>query len=180
MAKEKTRAGDPLSGLLFQGWLSLALWMGVGLLLEGLLGYKIPSYLQDEIRRELFRLAHAHGALIGLLLIIAALCVKGFGIELARPAQQALRIGVLLLPLGFFLAGISHPEGDPGLAIWIVPVGAILILFGVVALALSFRQRSGAREGLANLARLSAAQIQDLVQSNSIRVYGRSIYLEVA
>ena len=62
--------------MIFQGWVSIALWMSVGLLLEGLLGYKIPAYLSDPQRRELFRLAHTHGTFLGLVLVAAALCAK--------------------------------------------------------------------------------------------------------
>jgi hypothetical protein len=32
-----------------------------------------------------------------------------------------------------------HPEGDPGLAIWIVPPAALLMIFGVVAIALNLK-----------------------------------------
>ena len=137
MTNKKAPAADPLSGLLFQGWLSVAIWMGVGLLLEGLLGYKIPAYLQDETRRELFRLAHAHGTLLGLVLIAAALCARGFEVELSRAAQLALRAGSALMPVGFLVAGVWHPEGDPGLAIWLVPPGAVLVIFGAAAMALA-------------------------------------------
>ncbi len=103
---------------LVQGWLSVALWMVFGLLLEGLLGYKTPAYLQDEQRRELFRLAHTHGTFLGLDLIAAALCGEHFNLSLPRAARIAIRLGAVLMPVGFLLAGIWHYEGDPGLAIW--------------------------------------------------------------
>ena len=66
MAKDNSYMADSMASMLFQGWLSLALWMIFGLLLEGLLGYKFPAYLNDSQRRELFQLAHAHGALCNL------------------------------------------------------------------------------------------------------------------
>src|SRR5688572_23892595 len=113
MAKEKSYPFDWLASTLFQGWLSLALWMTFGLLLEGLLGYKIPAYLSDSQRRELFQLAHAHGTLLNVVLIVAALCVKSFALEIPRLAQLALRTGAVLMPLGFLFAGVWHPEGDP-------------------------------------------------------------------
>jgi len=126
-------------GLMIQGWAGTAIWMAVGLLLEGLLGYKSPSYLFDQQRRELFRLAHSHGVLLNLLLIGAALC--GPYTTLPRIANLALRIGSVLMPAGFLLAGIWHPEGDPGLAIWIVPPGALMLIFGAVVTAISLRGR---------------------------------------
>jgi hypothetical protein len=56
-------------------------------------------------------------------------------------AQTSLRIGAVMMPVGFLLAGVWHPEGDPGLAIWLVPPGALLVIFGVVATALSLKSK---------------------------------------
>jgi hypothetical protein len=125
--------------LIAQGWIGVAVWMTLGLLLEGLIGYRAPSYLEDAQRRELFRLAHAHGAALNSLLVLAGLTLqqlKGF----PKLAALALRVGSLLMPLGFLLAGLSHPEGDPGLGIWLVPPGALLMIFGIVALAISWNK----------------------------------------
>jgi hypothetical protein len=130
------RLESRLSSLLRQGWIGVACWMTIGLLLEGLLGYKAPGYLNDPQRRELFRLAHTHGTLLGAVLILAALTGRHFGVA-PWQAQLALQVGSVLMPVGFLLAGIWHPEGDPGLSIWLVPPGALLMIFGVVAVALS-------------------------------------------
>ena len=126
---------------LFQGWLSVASWMTIGLLLEGLIGYKIPAYLQDDTRRELFRLAHAHGTLLGLVLIAATLTTQRLSTPLPRVAGVALQLGSVLMPIGFLLAGVWHTETDPGLAIWLVPPGALMVIFGVVSTALAVRQQ---------------------------------------
>lgn len=123
--------------MLFQGWVSLAFWMVVGLLLESLMAYKAPAYLQDGVRRELFRLGHAHGTVLGLVLIVAALSGQRFKVQPPRAAQMALRVGAVLMPLGFLLAGIWHYESDPGLGIWLVPGGALLLIFGVISFALA-------------------------------------------
>ncbi|MFN0111589.1 MAG: hypothetical protein ACKVZH_22230 [Blastocatellia bacterium] len=128
--------------MLQQGWISVAAWMAVGLLLEGLLGYKAPGYLNDPQRRELFQLAHTHGTLLGVVLIVAALTATRFGTP-PRLAQLALRVGAVMMPVGFLLAGAWHPEGDPGLAIWLVPPGALLVIFGAVAMALSLKNKNG-------------------------------------
>lgn len=124
------------ASMLRQGWISVAIWMTVGLLLEGLLGYKAPGYLGDSQRRELFRLAHTHGTLLGIVLVLAAFTAQRFGAP-PRLAQLGLQAGSVMMPVGFLLAGIWHPEGDPGLAIWLVPPGALLVIFGAVAMALS-------------------------------------------
>lgn len=140
MAKEKPQSTDRVGVMFFQGWIGIAIWMTFGLLLEGLLGYKIPAYLGDVQRRELFQLAHAHGTLLSVVLLIAALCAKSLAVEIPRLAQLALRLGTVLMPLGFLFAGLSHPEGDPGIAIWIVPFAALLVIFGAISLALACRK----------------------------------------
>lgn len=138
--KSKEKQLNDLFAMLRQGWISVACWMAVGLLLEGLLGYKAPSYLNDVQRRELFRLAHSHGTLLGVVLIVAALTAQRYGLP-PRVAQLALRVGAVMMPAGFLLSGIWHPEGDPGLAIWMVPPAALLVIFGAVAIVLSLKDK---------------------------------------
>src|SRR5258705_13224014 len=62
--------------LICQGWISLAAWIVFGLLIEGLIGFRSPALLDDSVRREMFRLAHAHGTLLNLVLIAAAVCAR--------------------------------------------------------------------------------------------------------
>src|ERR1700730_6747193 len=105
MADNKIDAVDGLSKrygqVAFQGWLSLALWMSFGLLLESLMAYKSPAYLDDPQRRELFRLAHAHGSLLGVVLVIAAVWARSAGARLSRRVVQAVRFGGAVMPIGF-------------------------------------------------------------------------------
>jgi hypothetical protein len=140
MAKGKPAPGsrpDWIGRMMFQGWTSIAVWMAFGLLLEGFLGFKSPAYLDDQQRRELFRLAHTHGTLLGVVLIVAALCGRRGAAVPPRSARAALRAGSLVMPVGFLLAGVWHPEGDPGLAIWLVPPGALLVIFGAIVMAMA-------------------------------------------
>ena len=139
--KSTTAMPRMVNRLLLQGWVSIAIWMSFGLLLEGLLGYKIPAFLEDGQRRELFRLAHTHGTLLSLVLIVSAMCVRLFEIRPPAVAVGALRLGVVLMPLGFLLGGIWHPEGDPGVGIWLVPPGALMVIFGAIAIALASRKK---------------------------------------
>jgi hypothetical protein len=145
-ASNVAATGNPVhstlvSSLLRQAWFSLAFWMSFGLLLEGLIGYRIPDYLSDPQRRELLRLAHAHGGVLSLVLLASAL---GIGYGRTQPARMtvlALRIGVVVMPLAFLAAGIWHYANDPGLAIWLVPPAALLVIFGILGLALGTRKR---------------------------------------
>lgn len=151
MAKGKpapVSRSDWIGRMMLQGWASIAVWMAFGLLLEGLLGFKIPPYLDDLQRRELFRLAHTHGTFLGVVLIVAALCGRRGAAVPPRPARTALRAGSLVMPLGFLLAGVWHPEGDPGLAIWLVPPGALLVIFGAIVMAMASAKTSSDNQNI--------------------------------
>jgi len=128
------------TGLIRQGWISLAAWIVFGLLIEGLTGFRSPVLLDDSTRREMFRLAHAHGTLLNLVLIAAAICAKLDLVRLGTIASLGLRSAVVLLPAGFLLAGIWHFKDDPGLGIFLVPIGAVLLL--AVALGIAFSVES--------------------------------------
>src|SRR4029077_19100636 len=124
------------AGMICQGWISLAAWIAFGLLIEGLIGFRSPALLDDSIRRDMFRLAHAHGTLLNLVLISAAICARLELIQLSRIAALELRLAVVLLPVGFLLAGAWHFKDDPGVGVAGVPLGAVLLL--VAALQIGF------------------------------------------
>ncbi|MGE3467187.1 MAG: hypothetical protein AB7J13_09665 [Pyrinomonadaceae bacterium] len=128
-----------LGSTIRQAWFGLALWMTFGLLIEGLIGFRSPAYLQDPVRRELFRLAHAHGALLSLLLLIAALFIERKLTAPPKIATTLLRLGVIVMPLGFLLGGVWHYESDPGMGIFLAPIGGVLVIFGVIATAFSVK-----------------------------------------
>jgi hypothetical protein len=73
------------------------------------------------------------------VLLAAAMMIQRTNISLPRAARIAIRLGAVLMPLGFLGAGVWHSEGDPGLAIWLVPPAALLVIFSAVALALASR-----------------------------------------
>jgi hypothetical protein len=129
------------SALIRQGWISLAAWISFGILIEGLIGFRTPALVDDLVRRDMFRLAHAHGTLLNLVLIAAAICDRLELIRLGRFSSLGLRSAVILLPLGFLLGGLWHFKDDPGLGICLVPLGALLLLATALHLAWSTRRR---------------------------------------
>lgn len=123
------------------GWWSLLLFLSVGIALEVFHAFKVGWYLDvgHEARRLMFTLGHAHGTLLSLVNIIFGLCVAQQGRTPASGtllASRCLLAGVILLPGGFLLGGIYIFDGDPGLGVWLVPVGAILLLVGVLLTAI--------------------------------------------
>jgi hypothetical protein len=102
------------------GWTSLALWAVAGLALETAHGLKLAPYLDDELTRLLLTLAHAAAREDG-----------------GRAIGRRLRGGAALVPIGFGLGAVAHPEGDPSIAIVLVPIGAVALLVALARLAWS-------------------------------------------
>ena len=89
------------------------------------------------MRRLMFTLAHAHGTLLAVVNIIAGLTARNIErFELQRSISSALILAAILLPGGFFLGGVVTYGGDPGLGVWLVPVGAVLLFYSIARIAL--------------------------------------------
>jgi hypothetical protein len=126
------------------GWYGLLCFTALGAALEVLHAFKVGFYVDvdAETRRLMWRLAHAHGALLALVNI-------GFSSTLPHTplgnlprlklASSCLIVAALLLPLGFFLGGVFASAGDPGLPVLLVPVGALLLVVGIAITARSLR-----------------------------------------
>ena len=126
------------------GWWSLLVFLSLGAVLETLHGVKIGWYVDvgNETRRLMFTLAHAHGTLLALVNIVAGLSgriVERF--TLRSSVSFALIWAAILLPAGFFLGGIVIYDGDPGLGVWLVPVGAALLFYSIARIALDLSKR---------------------------------------
>jgi hypothetical protein len=127
------------------GWASLAAFALAGLLLETAHGFKLPALVDHETRRTMWRLAHAHGALLGLVhLALAAQLAHDptSAGERARGVSAAMCAATLLLPGGFLLGGAWFYEGDPGVGIALVPLGAVALIWALVQLALASRDQT--------------------------------------
>jgi hypothetical protein len=115
------------------GWYALFAFASLGAVLETLHAFKLGFYLDvdNETRRLMWRLAHAHGTLLGLVNL-------GFAATLPRTSAQArprlvwasacLIAASCLLPAGFLLGGALASAGDPGLPVLLVPLGLPLLL----------------------------------------------------
>lgn len=123
------------------GWWALAIFLTLGVGLESLHGFKVGWYLDvsNETRRLMFRLAHAHGTLLALVNIAAGLTLRSVnGFQLGRGAAAALIWGSVIMPVGFLLGGLKIHDGDPGIGIVLVPVGAVMLVFAAFSAARAF------------------------------------------
>ncbi len=122
------------------GWWSLVVFVGLGIALETLHGFKIVWYLgvDVETRRLMWTLAHSHGTLLSVLQIVFALTISRLSARsrnLQAWASVCLLGASFLMPIGFFLGGLFCYSGDPGLGILLVPLGGLLLFIGVTLAA---------------------------------------------
>jgi membrane protein DedA with SNARE-associated domain len=126
------------------GWWTLLIFLSLGAILETLQGFKIGWYVDvgNETRRLMFTLAHAHGTLLAVVNIAAGLTARIVDrFALRTSVSFALIWAAILLPAGFFLGGIVIYDGDPGLGVWLVPVGAALLFYSIARIALDLSRR---------------------------------------
>ena len=126
------------------GWVLLLVYLSLGMVLETFHGFKIRWYvdLNNETRRLMWTLAHAHGVLMGLIHIAFAATVH------LRPRAQDRRalasiclvLAAVLLPGGFLLGGLVIHQGDPGVGVFLTPIGGLL-LFAAVAITVRSQLR---------------------------------------
>ena len=123
------------------GWGALAIFVVLGLALETLHAFKIGAYLdvENETRRLMWRLAHAHGTLLALVHIAYAVTVK-MSPRTARPlASAGLTAALVLIPGGFFAGGVAIHGGDPSPAVLAVPAGFVALVVALVTIFRSLR-----------------------------------------
>jgi hypothetical protein len=119
------------------GFWALCVFSGLGLALEALHAVKLGLYLDagNETRRLLWRLAHAHGVLLGLVNVCYALAARAFPNLVDTLASRALLAALLLMPSGFFLGGAFAQGGDPGPSVGLAAAGGVALLFGLAKIA---------------------------------------------
>src|SRR5687768_17400322 len=125
------------------GWGGLLLWLVGGLVLESFHGLKAPLYLEDALRRQMWTLAHAHGTLLSALCLVLPLTrrMRELAWRHARRADVLRAVGSQTVALGFVLGGAWHSEGDPGIAIFLVPAGGIAFAAAIVIAVTGERER---------------------------------------
>jgi hypothetical protein len=124
--------------LLRTGLCLLAVFLPLGLTLEALHAMKVQVYLDSAVRREMWKLAHAHGTLLGILCLVVAALGPRLAPDVARRGrlERLLAVGAIAMPLGFLLGGVLNSEGDPSLGILLVPAGGLFV-FAALVLAIS-------------------------------------------
>ena len=135
----ESRSGRPLHlrHAIF-GWGLILLSTCVGITLEALHGFKMSWYLDvgNEMRRLMLTLGHGHGTLLGVLNLVFGMglnALPDWSAQGREFASRCLLIASVLIPGGFIMGGIHIYDGDPGLGVMLVPVGALAFITMLVA-----------------------------------------------
>lgn len=109
-----------------------------GLSLLAMITRRMPGYLDNPVRRHLFRAGHAHAGVWIIFALVGLLYVDQSG--LSGGWKTVVRIGFaiapILMPLGFFLS-ILRPDSDkPNGVLWLTIVGGLALAVATVTLGI--------------------------------------------
>jgi hypothetical protein len=107
-----------------------------GLSLLMMLSRRIPGYLDNPLRQNLFRAGHAHAGVWIVFALVALLWLDQT--DLSEPLKWVVRLAFavapILMPLGFFLSVTSPDAQRPNGVITLVYLGGLSLAVGALTL----------------------------------------------
>jgi hypothetical protein len=102
------------------------------------IGRRLPGYLDNPVRRGLWRAGHAHAGVLVIFALVALLYVDQTDLSdgvkgLVRTLMVAAPI---LMPLGFFLSVVRPSDTKPNKLIWLTALGGLCLAAGTFTLGL--------------------------------------------
>jgi uncharacterized membrane protein len=97
---------------------------------------RIPGYLDNPVRQNLWRAGHAHAGVLVLLALVGILYVDQTDLPdgLRTLARSSIAVAPILVSAGFFFSSLSPRIERPGGMIALVYLGAVLLAVGAVTL----------------------------------------------
>jgi hypothetical protein len=100
---------------------------------------RIPGYLDNPVRQNLFRAGHAHAGVLLMLALVGILYVDQT--DLSGGARTLVRTGLalapILMPAGFFFSVVRPGDDRPNRLIVLVYLGALSLAASAVTLGVS-------------------------------------------
>ena len=100
---------------------------------------RIPGYLDNPVRQNLFRAGHAHAGVLLLLTLVGILYVDQT--DLSGGTRTLVRTGLalapILMPAGFFFSVVRPGDDRPNRLIVLVYLGALSLAVSAVTLGVS-------------------------------------------
>ena len=109
-----------------------------GLSLLAMIARRDPGYLDNPVRRHLFRAGHAHAgvwilfALVGLLYVDQADLSAG----LKALVRTCFAVAPIVMPLGFFLSVVRPQSDRPNAVLWLTVLGGLALAVATVTLGI--------------------------------------------
>jgi hypothetical protein len=107
-----------------------------GLALLAMLARRIPGYLDNPLRQNMFRAGHAHAGVWVVFALVALLWVDqtDLGEPLKWVVRLAFAVAPILMALGFFLS-VTRPDAErPNGVITLVYAGGLALAVGALTL----------------------------------------------
>jgi hypothetical protein len=107
-----------------------------GYALLRMIAQRIPGYLDNPVRQNLWRAGHAHAGVLVLLALVGILYVDQTDLPdgLRTLARSSIAIAPILVSAGFFFSTLSPRAERPNGMIALVYLGAVLLAVGAVTL----------------------------------------------
>jgi hypothetical protein len=100
------------------------------------IGRRTPGYLDNPVRRGLWRAGHAHAGVLVLFALVAMLYVDQADLSdgLKGLVRTLVVAAPILMPLGFFLSVVRPGDTRPNKLIWLTGVGGACLAAGALVL----------------------------------------------
>jgi high-affinity Fe2+/Pb2+ permease len=95
-----------------------------------------PSYMQNQLRQNLWRAGHAHAGVLLLLSLVALRYVDEATLSnrLKWIARHFIPLSAILLPAGFFFSVLAPDATKPNGLIYLAYAGAVILVIGLIVL----------------------------------------------
>ncbi|GAA2854390.1 hypothetical protein [Nonomuraea rubra] len=109
-----------------------------GVTLLSFLMKNVPGYLDNPVRRGLWRAGHAHAGVLVLFALVAMLYVDQSGLpDALRAVTRTLIVAApILMPLGFFLSVVRPRDTKPSKLIYLTVAGGVCLAAGTLMLGI--------------------------------------------
>ncbi|MBG0816774.1 hypothetical protein [Planomonospora sp. ID82291] len=98
----------------------------------------IPGYLDNPVRRGLWRAGHAHAGVLVLFALVALLYIDRADLseDMKGLTRGLIAAAPVLMPLGFFLSVVRPSDTAPNRLIWLAALGGISLAAGTLILGI--------------------------------------------
>jgi hypothetical protein len=106
-----------------------------------------PTYMENQLRQDLWRAGHAHAGVWLILALVALRYVDEANLSNAMKwlVRGAIPAAAILVPAAFFLSVASPDATAPNALIHLAYVGAALLAVGVLVLGIGLIRRPAPR-----------------------------------